>query len=455
MVATVIATWVTGLLEPIVPSPARTWLALENVVETFFWRDDTRRRPKEGFRVVVCWLENDRSGVNTLEVQKAFTGVEGIKVVRSSRIIKAEDTGGEWSKSMKERALVVREDWNADLAIVGRVKQSRRVLSLWFVPRSGGGTLGRAERQPYVLEAVTLRDDFHDDLQTQLTVVALNAVAPIADTKLRGRLLDKALREATDNLAKLLNDRTVKSVEHRAALQAVLGNALVTLGEREGNAEKVERAVVSFQAALKVFTRERVPLIWAKTKHNVGTALSVLGERESGTERLKQAVAAYRSALEERTRERVPNSWAETQNNLGIALSALGEHESGTALFEQAVAAHRAALGVYKREHAQLMWATSQTNLGNALWALGERKNGIELLEQAVTAHRAALEEYTRKHVPLHWAGTQNNLGIALFALGQRKSRTELLEQAIAAHRAALGRIQSSGRSAAVGHIAN
>ena len=53
------------------------------------------------------------------------------------------------------------------------------------------------------------------------------------------------------------------------------------------------------------------------TQNNLGNALGTLGERESGTARLEEAVAAYRAALKEWTRERVPLDWAMTQNNLG------------------------------------------------------------------------------------------------------------------------------------------
>jgi transcriptional regulator with XRE-family HTH domain len=73
------------------------------------------------------------------------------------------------------------------------------------------------------------------------------------------------------------------------------------------------------------FTRERVPLDWAMTQHNLGIALSRLGERESGTARLEEAVAAYRDALKEFTRERVPLQWAATRNNLREALKLLNQ----------------------------------------------------------------------------------------------------------------------------------
>ena len=146
----------------------------------------------------------------------------------------------------------------------------------------------------------------------------------------------------------------------------------------------------------------------------LGNALLTLGEREPGTARLEEAVAAYRAALEERTRERVPLDWATTQNNLGNALLTLGERETGTARLEEAVAAYRAALEECTRERVPLDWAMTQNNLGNALRTLGERESGTARLEEAVAAYRAALEERTRERVPLDWAMTQNNLGTAL-----------------------------------------
>ena len=129
-----------------------------------------------------------------------------------------------------------------------------------------------------------------------------------------------------------------------------------------------------------------MPLDWATTQNNLGNALLSLGERESGTARLEEAVAAYRAALEERTRERVPLDWAMTQNNLGIALWTLGERESGTARLEEAVAAYRAALEERTRERVPLDWATTQNNLGIALRMLGERESGTARLEEAVAA---------------------------------------------------------------------
>jgi tetratricopeptide (TPR) repeat protein len=82
------------------------------------------------------------------------------------------------------------------------------------------------------------------------------------------------------------------------------------------------------------------------TRNNLGIAFMSLGDRESGTGHPEEAVAAYRAALQEWTRERVPLQWARAQMNLGTALRMLGERESGTERLEEAVAAFGACLTV-------------------------------------------------------------------------------------------------------------
>ena len=143
VVVALIVAWLLRLLNWIFPPPDRAWLALRNV-----WSEKSQR-PEDGFRMVLCWLKNDRSGNDTGNVALAFSGVDGIDLVRSARIVAtASGAGEDWRKEMRQRARVVIEDWNADLAVVGLVKEPGEVLSLWFVPRSGEGTLGRGDR-PY------------------------------------------------------------------------------------------------------------------------------------------------------------------------------------------------------------------------------------------------------------------------------------------------------------------
>ena len=223
-----------------------------------------------------------------------------------------------------------------------------------------------------------------------------------------------------------------------AMTQNELGNALQTLGEREGSPARLAEAVTAFRAALEVYTRDAMPAEWAKTQNNLCLVLLTLGEREGNPVRLAEAVAACRAALEVLTRDEKPAEWAMTQNNLGIALQALGEREGSPTRLTEAVTAFRAALEVRTRKAMPADWAAMQNNLGAALQTLGEREGNVARLGEAVAAYRAALEVRTRQAMPADWAATQNNLGTALQALGERENNTDRITEAIAAFRAAL-----------------
>ena len=106
-------------------------------------------------------------------------------------------------------------------------------------------------------------------------------------------------------------------------------SALFLQGDEFGDNAALASAIDRYGALLLLRSRDRAPLQWAATQHNLGNALLTLGERESGTGKLEEAVAAYREALKERTRERVPLDWAVTQTGLGSALQTLGELRAG------------------------------------------------------------------------------------------------------------------------------
>ena len=431
LITALVVVWFSEALVQIIPSPQRLLLRVQNALSA------TPSRTDESFRIVLCWLENDWSGENTRNVEDAFSGVEGITLVVSDEDISASGAADVWRPAMQRGALAVLGKWNADVAIVGTVKKSGEALALWFVPRQGEGTLRRADRH-YTLEKATLGADFHEDLRTQLAVMAWNAVAPLADAETRARLFKKGLQTATEKLARLLGTPTIRRPEHRAALYVALGDALSTLGTREPGTDRLEQAAEAYGRALTVYTRQHAPLEWAKVQHALGLALRALADRETGTERLAQAVAAHHAALNVFSRKYTPRYWAAVQGNLGTVLRRLGELETGTAQLEHAIATHRAALEVFTRERAPDDWAFEQDHLGNALSILGERKNSTALLYQALNAHRAALEVLTRDRVPFSWATTQHNLGVTLMTLGRRERGTVLLEQSVDAFRTAL-----------------
>ena len=294
----------------IVPSPQRTWLALQN---------QFRGKPQpaqDGFRIVLCWLENDRSGADTRNVENAFSGIKGISLVRSHRTITASGAADEWRPAMRREAIAEIETWNADVAIVGVVKKPKEALSLWFVLRSGEGTLERGD-WTYKLEDATLGADFHEDLHAQLTALAWEALLPLADTDRRDEAVEQGLRATIEKLSSLLDSPSMRGTEQRGSLQLRFGQSLSTLGEREGESDKLERAIDAYRAALEVYSPENSPLRWAEVQAHLAIALKTLGERESGTERLEQAANANLAALNVYTRESRPLEWAAVQGNLG------------------------------------------------------------------------------------------------------------------------------------------
>ena len=436
--AGLLAAWLAGSSEPLVPSPARAWLALENTVQK------TPSPSEDRFRIVLCWLKGDGTGKDSGTVEEAFSGVPGIELVRSARIVTARGAADDLWPVMQKRARAVMEDWDADLAIVGFVKNSKVALTLWFVPYANNeseddDTL-RDDDKPYRLEDVTLTDEFHEDLRAELTATALAAVAPFVKTEARGQVLQEGLQAATEKLSRLLDGGTITSVSRRSDLQTALGDALLALGEREVAAARLRQAVEAYRKALEGRPRVEMPLQWAKTQSKLGSALTVLGEREGDTDRLEEAVGAFTLALEEQAGPNAATSRAETQVRLGNALLAWGKLDFGTARLEQAVAAYREALAELSRTRLDtpLEWAAAQHNLGNALAAWGERSRNVALLKEAISVFHLALEERTRLRVPLAWARTQGKLGMAHAILSESERTTPPLNDAIATFRLAL-----------------
>ena len=56
--------------------------------------EKTSDGPRMASGLSLCWLENDGSGVNTRQVETAFSGVGGIKLVRSARIVSESGASG-------------------------------------------------------------------------------------------------------------------------------------------------------------------------------------------------------------------------------------------------------------------------------------------------------------------------------------------------------------------------
>jgi hypothetical protein len=243
---------------------------------------------------------------------------------------------------------------------------------------------------------------------------------------------DQALRQAIAAFRAALEvDTPENDAEAWARDQNNLGNALEVLGERGDDAALFD-AITAYRAALAAQTRERDPAHWAMDQEGLGIVLKIVGERgrgpNQGLDALHDAVVAFQGALEIETRESSPESWARAQASLGSALRVLGERgegpDHGLDALHAAVAAYRAALEVTTRERDPLEWAGNQGDLANVLSALGWRGDGsaqgLDNLHDAVATLRSALEVFTRDQFPDDWARGEDALGATLTMLGGR-----------------------------------
>ena len=261
--------------------------------------------------------------------------------------------------------------------------------------------------------------------------------------KLRS-LYDRAIEantsyEATHNLANLdqalalLNQiihhptfaKTPK--EFQAGLLGTMAVALYDHFKHMGDGSNLDQAILYYNQALEVFTRQADPSNWANTMMNLGNAYS---ERihEDRAENLEQAILCYNQALEIRTRQAAPGEWAGTMNSLG---NAYRERIRGDAAenLEQAILYYNQALEVRTRQAAPMNWAMTMMGLGSAYYfrICGDK---AENLEQASKCYEQALEVRTRQADPGKWAMTMMGLG-NVYSERIRGDTAENLEQAI------------------------
>ena len=246
---------------------------------------------------------------------------------------------------------------SCDLLVWGRVKGDK-TIALRFTPCEGS----HLELRSYGLSADTLDlpVEFISDLAA---AVSARIVAEAARAiHMRGHYLVPLMRASAERFGPIIKKLNPNfDADTRASLLHSYALVRDAIGDQTGSNGDLLQAITTYQATLREWTRERVPLKWAMTQNNLGTALGRLGERDSGTARLEEAVAAFREASREWTRERVPLDWAITQTNLGTALVRLGERESGTARLKEGVAAYREALREWTREREPLNWAGIRT----------------------------------------------------------------------------------------------
>jgi len=122
-----------------------------------------------------------------------------------------------------------------------------------------------------------------------------------------------------------------------AKAQTVVGAALVLKANFANNQEEkhnlLDQAIQAHQSALTIYTKESVPLQWARTQFNLGSALSIDANLMLGKDRnklLTEANEAYHAAVTILSKESTPKLWSAGQYHLG-------HRSSNQAAFERAM----------------------------------------------------------------------------------------------------------------------
>ncbi|MBL1275859.1 MAG: hypothetical protein COB30_007210 [Ectothiorhodospiraceae bacterium] len=186
--------------------------------------------------------------------------------------------------------------------------------------------------------------------------------------------------------------------------QNSLGNILSALGQQQKNADLFNKAIVSFNHALEVFSQDESPLDWAATQSNLGTALQALGRQESDPKLLNKSIDAYTAALLEYSRKETPEQWASVMFQLAATFHTYGNFLKGNRNLQKSVVSYKNALAELDADNYALALAATHNNRGAVLHHLGESEENPERLEEAIRSYDTALTVCMEQQLPFHLA---------------------------------------------------
>ncbi|HEX2314371.1 MAG TPA: hypothetical protein VHJ17_11580 [Thermomonospora sp.] len=310
---------------------------------------------------------------------------------------------------------------------------SQHNLGAAYLLRRRGGRRRNVERAISAFEAaLTVRPpDGPEPALHRRTLSVLNTAraeldSPVAEVAIGG--LPDLSADIDLPIPPVKADRATEPAQW-AKQQIARGMALQVQFERTGDTTMASSAITCYEAALTELDEAADPTLWGTAMNNLGAAL---GQRSAGPEDVERAFACLETALRVRTRDRTPVLWARTQYSLALMhLNRTSGDRRDNA--DRAVRAAEAALEIIT-ESMRDDHVRASHNLGLALLARhglrsdegdpDDLRRGIAALELSVAAHDG------RDHVDA--PSTRLRLGLAYLRLadvdGDRVARLELEE---------------------------
>jgi tetratricopeptide (TPR) repeat protein len=160
-----------------------------------------------------------------------------------------------------------------------------------------------------------------------------------------------------------------------------------------GQRSALLKAVQCYQEALRVFTRDNHPELYALAQNNLALGyLSMPLQEASDQLRMGIAVQALREVLKIYTRDTHPEQWASAQLNLANALQYLPSSHPQENLI-QAVELYEEVLAVRDKWQDPIGYARLLANQGNALAHLGIFPHARPKLKEALSIFEAYGEQ--------------------------------------------------------------
>ncbi len=224
-------------------------------------------------------------------------------------------------------------------------------------------------------------------------------------------------------------DLAVEYLRHALSLTASSKDSLICAGilDTLGNAYvysrqlpkkvRLEAALECHRTAAEIYLSRNQLDDWAREEYNQGNAWCELPEEEH-PDKWQQAIMHYEQALRIRTRDKNPLRYAATLQNLGTAYRQLN-HGDRAANVRQATDCYRRALKVYSFSCFPIQYAALHNNFGNAYLslALTDEKIRHRCARRALQHLDRALQVRTRAEHPVDFAVTQYNRGQAFLLL--------------------------------------
>ncbi len=199
----------------------------------------------------------------------------------------------------------------------------------------------------------------------------------------------------------------------RSNIHRKIGDNCLEILKYKSDQQICEKAIASYETALKTYTADSHPIFRAKTMLGLGFAYSACAKWKDRSRCLKLAISCWEQALLFYPPSDSPLDYACIQEGLGQAYRKLAEMEKRKENSEKAAFACQEALRFSSCKERPVQFAGLMADLASSYLTLAQADNRRENCKKAIAAYIEALQVYTADIHPLQYAAMQNNLAIA------------------------------------------